>query len=113
MTLESTKERVVIASETSYQISYLKTSKVGPKEEKEYSLKILNFQFGWVNIAVFSLVGGKIHLKGYMANSYGFKIPKDDVAHYLPLAAIADIAESALVESREHEVIIEEFKKKI
>ena len=36
MTLDSTKERVVIASETSYQISYLKTSKVGPKEEKEY-----------------------------------------------------------------------------
>ena len=32
-----------------------------------------------------------------MDNSYGFKIPKDEVAHSLPLAAAADIAQPALV----------------
>ena len=43
-----------------------------------------------------------------MGNCFGFKIPKDEVAHYLSLAVIADIAESALVAARDHEVINEE-----
>ena len=50
-----------------------------------------------------------------MDNCYGFKIPKDEVAHSLPLAmaAAADIAEPALVVLREHGGNFEEFKKKI
>ena len=48
-----------------------------------------------------------------MDNCYGFKIPKDEVAHYLPLAAIADIAESALRGLRDHEANIEESQDKI
>ena len=51
-----------------------------------------------------------------MGNCFGFKIPKDEVAHYLSLAVIADIAEAPLVAAREHEVNIEESeesKKKI
>ena len=45
-----------------------------------------------------------------MDNSYGFKIPKDEVAHLFQLAAIANIAEAALVAAREHEGNIEESK---
>ena len=48
-----------------------------------------------------------------MGNCFGFKIPKDEVAHYLQLAVAADIAELTLATAREHEVTIEEFKKKI
>ena len=47
-----------------------------------------------------------------MGNCYGFQIPKDDVAHILPLAAAGDIAEPALVGSREHEVNLGESENK-
>ena len=42
-----------------------------------------------------------------MGNSYGFKIPRDEVAHSLPLAAVADIAEPALLRSGEHDSVLE------
>ena len=48
-----------------------------------------------------------------MGNCYGFKIPKDEVPHFVPLAAIADIAESALRGLRHHEANIEESQDKI
>ena len=47
-----------------------------------------------------------------MGNCFGFKIPKDEVAHALSLAAIADIAEPAHVISRDHEVNFEESESK-
>ena len=53
-----------------------------------------------------------IYLKGYMGNCYGFKIPKDEVAHFLPLAAVADIAEPLVWQSREQEVNFEESEDK-
>ena len=45
-----------------------------------------------------------------MDNCFGFKIPKDEVAHSLQLAVAADIAEPALGISRDHEVNFEESK---
>ena len=45
-----------------------------------------------------------------MGNCFGFKIPKDEVA--LSLAAIADIAEPLVWQSREHEVNFEESENK-
>ena len=48
----------------------------------------------------------------YMGNSYVFNIPKDGVAHSLPLAAVADIAEPLVWQSRDHEVNFEESENK-
>ena len=48
-----------------------------------------------------------------MGNCISFKSPKDEVAHALSLAAIADIAESALRGLRDHEANIEESQDKI
>ena len=76
-----------------------------------YRANILKKTKVWWKIAIHSFVGETIHLKGYMGNSYGFKIPRDGVARFLPLAAIADIAEPALVAARDHEGNIEESKK--
>ena len=47
-----------------------------------------------------------------MGNCFGFKIPKDEVAHDLSLAAIADIAEPLVWQSRDHEVNFEESENK-
>ena len=77
-----------------------------------YSLNFYNFPSVWDTLATFSLVGDPRPFKNYMDNCYGFKIPKDEVTHYLPLAAIADIAEPALGISRDHEVNFEESESK-
>ena len=68
-----------------------------------YSLNFLNFPFGSETLATFSLDGEMIHFKNYMGNCFGFKIQKDAVAHFLSLAAIADIAEPALVAALDQE----------
>ena len=47
-----------------------------------------------------------------MDNCYSFKIPKDEVAHCLPLAAAADIAELTLMPAREHEENKDDIKSK-
>ena len=47
-----------------------------------------------------------------MGNCFGFNIPKDEVAHSLSLAAIADIAEPFVWQSREHEGNFEESEDK-
>ena len=47
-----------------------------------------------------------------MGNCFGFEIPKDGVTLSLLLAAIADIAEPLVWQSREYEVNFEESENK-
>ena len=77
-----------------------------------YSLIFFNFPLCWETLATFSLVGETIILNNYMGNCYGFKSPKDELAHSLQLAVAADIAEPALGNSRDHEVNFEESENK-
>ena len=76
----------------------------------QYSLNFYNFPSVCDTLATFSLVGETSHFKNYMGNCFGFKIQKDAVAHFLSLAAIADIAEPALEAARAHEGNFEESK---
>ena len=79
---------------------------------RPYKAITYNHLFISESLATFSLVGETIHSKGYIGNSYGFKIPKDEVAHFLPLTAVADIAERLVWQSRDHEVNSEESENK-
>ena len=47
-----------------------------------------------------------------MGNCFGFDIPEDELVHSLSVAAIADIAEQLVLQSREHEGNFEESEDK-